>query len=411
MDIESIDFCDKKWLTINDKRCDMNSFGKHLVVECTDGTKYYISHFGNNFKRLEYRFYINNRRNQLQNIDTQRNLMECIIRYQVEANEYILYPIEYGPYISVNSIHCKDSCFLMGIGINNRQMNDFVNRFRESRNESGSDKNFFSIILHSDPYTNENKEEIEGHVSTLIVNCSENNPRFYLLDTSVNSHQTPDKTIEAGVLQITNWENVICLSSIPNEGLQNGNCCTVWATVISTKLARHNDINDVLDIQHNCLRSAFLQEIKDGVQGIRATFVNEQACENLMQHILQIEGNQQLQQQQEQQPIVQQVYQILPQDGQQEINNNNQQIDTSTVGFDLIEKRKSERQYNTVQKEPVQQQNKPIQIKDPNLTDKEREHLNNTFHNIRDNIALDIVMAKHTNTKETQQNAKEQSIL
>lgn len=379
--------------------------GRSMVISYRNtDTRHSILHTGNDMSRLSYVFLDITRLDNIVPLNNEQKMeiMERIIRYKLRGTKSILYPIEYGPYILVNSVYCEDSCFLMGIGINDEQMNEFVNKFINSRDRSGSDKNFFSIMLHSDPLRNRRGRIIrEGHVSTLIVDCSENNPRFYLLDTSVNSHQTPDKTIEAGVLQITNWENVVCLSSIPNEGLQNGNCCTVWATVISTKLARHNDINDILDVQHNCLKSTFLQEIKDSVRNIEPELINEQACENLMQHILQIERNQQLQQQQ--QPIVQQVYQILLQDGQQEINNNNQQIDTSTVGFDLTEKRKSERQYNTVRKEPIQQKNEVMQIKDPNLTPQEREYLNNTFNNIRNNIAQDVAATKHTTIKKTQQ--------
>lgn len=101
---------------------------------------------------------------------------------------------------------------------------------------------------------------------------------------------------------------------------------------------------------------------------------------------------------------------ILPQDGQREINNNYQQLNTSAE-INLIQEYKSEKQNNIMQQKHIQQKNEVMQIKDPNLTDKEREHLNNTFNNIRDNIALDIAMAKHTSTKETQQNTKEQGIL
>ena len=353
---------------------------------------------------LEYDFLKDGSR--LNNNTEKMVLLDEILKYRVtKSQKGILSTIELCSRIYLNYTNNDYKCFFAYSPIKDGQLNILKELFVQQNN--GLDQNnkhdFFSIIIGSDGE--------DAHVSTLIVDCK--NDELYLFDTSQDTHQISNKTnVNSKIIEIN--KKIHILNKIKDEPLQSGGCCTIWTSIINSKLAEHNKIEEVINTKTHQLQPEFFRDVVNSVGAFRnkdIKLVDINNCNELFKIITNNNNAEIILEN-----AVQNSY-LEKQKNKTQNNKTKQDTNIDTIGHNNDTYYKSEKRLNPVQT-PVQniQHEQDIQPQNIQKTDMQRaqeaaQHMlknNADIMHTGKNMGANKVFNKQMQTK---QNTKTELIL
>ena len=376
----------------------------------TDNSTYLIEYRGNgvNFK---YRSYIinngiqNNGAQEIIEKNKQKEIANSIVLYKVKGLKTgILMCSEYGFYIYAHSIGICNS-FCVNMSKESKLLDSDIGHFKLlfNRVNRNKQKEFFSIVLNTGEDDEKTDDQNTPHVSTLIVDCK--NDELYLFDTSQDTHQISNKTnVNSKIIEIN--KKIHILNKIKDEPLQSGGCCTIWTSIINSKLAEHNKIEEVINTKTHQLQPEFFRDVVNSVGAFRnkdIKLVDINNCNELFKIITNNNNAEIILEN-----AVQNSY-LEKQKNKTQNNKTKQDTNIDTIGHNNDTYYKSEKRLNPVQT-PVQniQHEQDIQPQNIQKTDMQRaqeavQHMLKNNANIMHtgkNMEINKVLNKQIQTKQ-----------